>query len=47
MGQDNLNDFTLRLRQFTTERDWGRFHSPKNLAMATTGEVGELVAELS
>ena len=24
------------------ERDWEQFHSPKNLAMALTGEVGEL-----
>ncbi|MCW5636345.1 MAG: nucleotide pyrophosphohydrolase [Rubrivivax sp.] len=31
------------LEQFTRERDWTRFHSPKNLAMALTGEVGELV----
>jgi NTP pyrophosphatase (non-canonical NTP hydrolase) len=31
------------LEQFTRERDWQRFHSPKNLAMALTGEVGELV----
>lgn len=30
------------LEQFAAERDWGRFHSPKNLVMALTGEVGEL-----
>jgi NTP pyrophosphatase (non-canonical NTP hydrolase) len=28
---------------FARERDWDQFHSPKNLAMALTGEVGELV----
>jgi dCTP diphosphatase len=28
---------------FARERDWESFHSPKNLAMALTGEVGELV----
>ncbi len=28
---------------FATERDWVQFHSPKNLSMALTGEVGELV----
>jgi NTP pyrophosphatase (non-canonical NTP hydrolase) len=28
---------------FAQARDWTRFHSPKNLAMALTGEVGELV----
>lgn len=27
-------------------RAWERFHTPKNLAMALAGEVGELVAEL-
>jgi dCTP diphosphatase len=31
-----------RLAQFADERDWGQFHSPKNLVMALTGEVGEL-----
>ena len=31
------------LQQFADERDWNQYHSPKNLAMALTGEVGELV----
>jgi NTP pyrophosphatase (non-canonical NTP hydrolase) len=31
------------LQAFADERDWQQFHSPKNLAMALTGEVGELV----
>lgn len=31
------------LEEFARARDWMRFHSPKNLAMALTGEVGELV----
>jgi dCTP diphosphatase len=29
--------------QFARERDWERFHSPKNLAMALAGEAGELL----
>ena len=33
------------LREFATERDWNKFHTPKNLAMALAGEAGELVAE--
>lgn len=33
----------LALAKFAAERDWERFHSPKNLAMALTAEVGELV----
>jgi dCTP diphosphatase len=28
---------------FARERDWEPFHSPKNLAMALSAEVGELV----
>jgi len=31
------------LGRFARERDWERFHSPKNLAMALAGEVGELL----
>jgi dCTP diphosphatase len=30
------------LRQFAKVRDWEQFHTPKNLAMALAGEVGEL-----
>lgn len=33
----------VALQTFADERDWNQFHSPKNLAMALTGEVGELV----
>ena len=32
-----------RLRRFAEQRDWDQFHSPKNLAMALTAEVGELL----
>ncbi|MBA3656173.1 MAG: nucleotide pyrophosphohydrolase [Gemmatimonadaceae bacterium] len=35
-----------RLRFFVKERDWGKFHDPKNLAMAIASEAGELLAEL-
>lgn len=31
------------LRRFAAERDWDQFHSPKNLAMALSVEVAELV----
>ncbi|MFF0308151.1 nucleotide pyrophosphohydrolase [Streptosporangium sp. NPDC004379] len=40
-----LGDLADRLRRFARERDWERFHTPKNLAMAFAGEAGELVAE--
>jgi NTP pyrophosphatase (non-canonical NTP hydrolase) len=33
---------SARLREFTAERAWEQFHTPKNLVMALTGEVGEL-----
>ena len=43
-----MNEFdalTKVLRDFAAERNWERFHTPKNLAMALAGEAGELVAE--
>ena len=39
-------ELTARTRAFAEDRDWQRFHTPKNLAMALAGEVGELLAEL-
>jgi NTP pyrophosphatase (non-canonical NTP hydrolase) len=30
------------LRRFAAERDWDRFHSPKNLSMALSVEVAEI-----
>ncbi|MCO1594585.1 nucleotide pyrophosphohydrolase [Micromonospora sp. RHAY321] len=40
-----MDDLTGRVRAFAEERDWQQFHTPKNLAMALAGEVGELIAE--
>ena len=34
------------LQRFVSERDWDRFHDPKNLAMLLASEAGELVALL-
>lgn len=31
-----------KLAEFARERDWDRFHTPRNLLLALTGEVGEL-----
>ena len=31
-----------KLEEFSKDRDWEQFHSPKNLIMALTSEVGEL-----
>lgn len=38
-----LQELQSAAMAFSIERDWGQFHSPKNLAMALAGEVGELV----
>ncbi len=32
-----------QLAQFSDERDWGRYHNPKNLTMALINEAGELI----
>ena len=38
----DLADLQARLRRFAAERDWERFHAPKNLAMALAVEAAEL-----
>lgn len=38
-----LDELRQRLRVFVKERDWGQFHSPKNLAMALSVEAAELL----
>ena len=38
----NTTELAHALETFATDRDWAQFHSPKNLVMALTGEVGEL-----
>lgn len=40
--RDQWTDFQAILRRFAAERQWESFHTPKNLVMALTGEVGEL-----
>ena len=42
----SIAELTQRVRTFAQERNWEQFHTPKNLAMALAGEVGELLAEL-
>ncbi|NUT45484.1 MAG: nucleotide pyrophosphohydrolase [Thermoactinospora sp.] len=42
----SVNELTSRIRAFADARDWGVYHTPKNLAMALAGEVGELLAEV-
>jgi NTP pyrophosphatase (non-canonical NTP hydrolase) len=40
----NLEDLIQRLRDFAAAREWESFHTPKNLTMALSGEVGELIS---
>ena len=40
---DSLDTLRTRLRAFVAEREWDKFHNPKNLAMALVAEAGELV----
>ena len=43
MSKDSLTELNARLKAFAVARDWEQFHSPKNLAMALSGECGELL----
>jgi NTP pyrophosphatase (non-canonical NTP hydrolase) len=40
---DFLRELRDTLRAFADERDWDQFHTPTNLAMALSVEVGELL----
>ena len=39
----NFSDLQQKLGQFAEEREWGQFHSPKNLSMALAVEAAELL----
>jgi dCTP diphosphatase len=45
MPVNALRALQERLAVFAAERDWEKFHSPKNLAMALSVEAAELVEE--
>ena len=40
--KNNFEKLKIASREFTRERDWDKFHSPKNLIMAMFKEIGEL-----
>ncbi|MFO7557239.1 MAG: nucleotide pyrophosphohydrolase [Desulfobacterales bacterium] len=40
-----MEELIQKLRVFAHERDWGKFHSPKNLAIALAVEAAELLEE--
>ncbi len=41
-----MEDLRIAIDTFVKERDWEQFHSPKNLAMALSVEVAEIVEHL-
>lgn len=45
VGDDTCTVGSLKraVRGFVAERDWERFHAPKNLSMALAAEAGELL----
>ena len=38
-----MEDLRSKIAAFIEERDWEQFHSPKNLAMALSVEVAEII----
>jgi NTP pyrophosphatase (non-canonical NTP hydrolase) len=40
---EDMNNLLDTIRAFNQERDWEQFHSPKNLSMALSVEVAEVV----
>jgi len=38
-----MKELAQKLREFAAKRDWEQFHSPKNLSMALSVEVAEIV----
>jgi NTP pyrophosphatase (non-canonical NTP hydrolase) len=43
MSEPTLSQLQARVRSFADERDWGQYHSPRNLAMALVVEASELL----
>jgi dCTP diphosphatase len=39
----DMEEAKKRIQEFAKDRDWDQFHSPKNLVMAMSVEVGELM----
>ena len=42
MAANAIHDLTAQLREFARQRDWEKFHTPKNLAMALMIEAAEV-----
>ncbi|KAL0561773.1 hypothetical protein IC582_002214 [Cucumis melo] len=41
-GSVSLEVLRMKMAEFSKQRNWERFHSPRNLLLALVGEVGEL-----
>jgi NTP pyrophosphatase (non-canonical NTP hydrolase) len=41
--QTTLAELKAQVRAFSDERDWGRYHCPRNLAMALSVEANEVL----
>jgi dCTP diphosphatase len=41
--EQNINSIKQRIRDIAEARDWDQFHSPKNLTMALSAEVSEII----
>jgi len=41
--QTTVSELRSTIREFVRERDWSRFHAPKNLAMSLAIEAAELM----
>ena len=39
----SLNELINEISNFVSERDWEQFHNPKNIAMSSSIEAGELL----
>jgi dCTP diphosphatase len=43
LSLDSLAEIQARLKEFAGTRDWGQFHTPKNLCCALSVEAAELL----
>ena len=39
---ESLGDVRNAISSFVKDREWGQFHTPKNVALALSGEIGEI-----
>ncbi len=41
--KDDIEELTQKVREFSKERNWNQFHTPKELAIALTLEANEVL----